>query len=82
MKRKILNPYNKIPQHECFACSDHNSIGLKLKFYEEDEYVKANWKPLYVDQESVCIQAKIIDFKRSIAKLKIEIIDSNGIVCS
>lgn len=130
MKRKILNPYNKIPQHECFACSDHNPIGLKLKFYEEDEYVKANWKPesqfqgyyqvvhggiqstlidevgswccqiklkaagvtrnlnvkyrkpLYVDQESVCIQAKIIDFKRSIAKLKIEIIDSNGIVCS
>lgn len=46
MKRKILNPYNKIPQHECFACSDHNPIGLKLKFYEEDEYVKANWKPL------------------------------------
>lgn len=39
-------------------------------------------KPLYIDQENVSIQAKVIDFQRSIAKVKIEIIDLNGIVCS
>lgn len=130
MKRRILNPYNKLSEHKCFACSDHNPIGLKLEFYEEDEYLKAEWipkpqyqgyyqvvhggiqstlmdevgswccqiklkragvtrnlnvkyrKPLYINQESVSIQAKLIEFRRSIAKVEIQIIDSNGIICS
>ncbi len=130
MKRKLLNPYNKLKEHECFACSDHNPIGLKLEFYEEEEYVKADWKPqpqyqgyyqvvhggiqstlmdevgswccqiklkragvtrnlnvkyrkpLYINQDKVCIKAKLIELKRSIAKVQIEIIDSKGILCS
>ncbi len=44
-KRKILNPYNKMDGHYCFACSDKNPFGLKLEFYEEGEELVCKWLP-------------------------------------
>lgn len=43
--RKISNPYDKIENHYCFACSKHNPIGLKLKFIEDGDYVISKWIP-------------------------------------
>lgn len=45
MKRKIVNPYDRIEEHNCFACSKHNLSGLKMSFYEEDGFVFSEWKP-------------------------------------
>lgn len=43
--RKILNPYDQIDGHYCFACSKHNPIGLKLEFLEEGDEVISKWLP-------------------------------------
>ncbi len=43
--RKIINPYDKIDNHYCFACSKHNPIGLKLEFIEDGEFVISKWIP-------------------------------------
>ncbi len=130
MKRKILNPYNKLQEHECFACSDHNPIGLKMEFYEEDELIKCDWqpekqfqgyhtvihggiqatlldeigswcvqvklntagvtrnldlkyrKPLIVDQRKATITAELLEVNRSLASIKLQIIDSKGVLCT
>lgn len=34
MKREIPNPY---PEQECFFCGEKNPIGLRLKFYLDEE---------------------------------------------
>jgi uncharacterized protein (TIGR00369 family) len=34
MKREIPNPY---PEQECFFCGEKNPIGLKLRFYFDEE---------------------------------------------
>lgn len=44
MRRKIKNVFAK-NDYNCFACSPTNPIGLRLQFYEEDEYIKSEWKP-------------------------------------
>lgn len=43
--RKIYNPYDKLKDHTCFACSKKNPIGLKLEFYEDGEEIVADWNP-------------------------------------
>ncbi len=43
--RKINNPYDKIDNHFCFACSKHNPIGLKLEFLEDGDYILCKWIP-------------------------------------
>ena len=44
MKRALVNPYD--PRlNKCFACSDNNPIGLKLKFEESEDFVHARWTP-------------------------------------
>ena len=45
MKRKIHNAYADIAEYHCFGCSPTNPIGLKLNFWEEDEWVYAQWTP-------------------------------------
>ncbi len=43
--RKINNPYDKIDEHYCFACSKKNPIGLKLDFFEDGDEVISKWIP-------------------------------------
>ena len=45
MKREILNPYDKLEEHKCFACSKHNISGLQMDFYEEEDFVVSEWQP-------------------------------------
>ena len=45
MKREILNPYDKLEEHKCFACSKHNINGLQMDFIEENEFVVSEWQP-------------------------------------
>lgn len=45
MIRKIKNPYTAIEGYNCFACAPHNEFGLKMEFYEEDEFVCSRWVP-------------------------------------
>lgn len=42
---KIRNPYNAIPEHNCFGCAARNPIGLKLDFEKEEDKVTARWMP-------------------------------------
>lgn len=42
--KKIKNPYNQ-QENNCFACSEKNPIGLKLKFEESEKYLHATWEP-------------------------------------
>ena len=47
MKREIKNPFDqtKPEDYNCFGCSPHNKIGLKLQFFEEDADIVSMWKP-------------------------------------
>ncbi len=44
IRRYINNVFAKDDYH-CFACSPTNEIGLRLHFFEEGDYVQAEWKP-------------------------------------
>ena len=44
--RKILNPFTKDANYNCFGCSPTNKNGLKLEFYEDGDYVISSWKPV------------------------------------
>lgn len=44
--KKILNPYTKIDGYNCFGCSPNNEHGLKMKFFEDGDYVISNWEPI------------------------------------
>lgn len=45
--RKIVNPFiHAAPEkYPCFGCSPHNSIGLRLSFYEEGDALYTEWIP-------------------------------------
>ena len=43
--RKIHNPFHALEGYNCFACCPTNEHGLQMDFYEDGEYVCANWKP-------------------------------------
>lgn len=43
--KKILNPYQGMPGYNCFGCSPDNAVGLKMEFYEEDDYIGCDWMP-------------------------------------
>ena len=43
--RKIHNAYADIAEYHCFGCSPTTPIGLKLHFWEEEEWVYAKWTP-------------------------------------
>ncbi|MGI6719042.1 MAG: PaaI family thioesterase [Bacteroidales bacterium] len=41
----INNPFDKIDGYNCFGCSENNLYGLKMKFYEDGEFLISKWKP-------------------------------------
>ncbi|MRT91591.1 PaaI family thioesterase [Ancylomarina sp. 16SWW S1-10-2] len=43
--RKIINPYIDDNNGKCFGCSPHNSMGLRMNFVEDGEYIIAEWEP-------------------------------------
>lgn len=42
---KVINPYNRLPEHYCFGCASKNPIGLKLTFELNGETIEAYWDP-------------------------------------
>ena len=42
---KLINPKTDNEDAECFACSPHNAIGLKMEFYEKDDKIISFWEP-------------------------------------
>lgn len=44
-KVKIINPYEEMEGYNCFGCSPNNSLGLRMKFYEEGDAVYCRWEP-------------------------------------
>jgi acyl-coenzyme A thioesterase PaaI-like protein len=64
--RKIHNAYADIAEYHCFGCSPTNPIGLRLNFWEEGEWVYANWTPDkwyegYLNMLHGGIQATLLD---------------------
>ncbi len=43
--QKIIYPWGQQKEHNCFGCSPHNPIGLKLSFYVDGQWVCAQWQP-------------------------------------
>jgi uncharacterized protein (TIGR00369 family) len=41
----IRNPYALLADHQCFGCCPSHSIGLKLSFFVDEEWVVTYWKP-------------------------------------
>jgi acyl-coenzyme A thioesterase PaaI-like protein len=42
---KILNPFENFKGYNCFGCSQHNSVGLKMQFYDDGNEIVSTWKP-------------------------------------
>jgi len=64
--KKIHNAYADIAEYHCFGCSPTNPIGLKLTFWEEGEWVYAEWAPNkwyegYLNMLHGGIQASLLD---------------------
>lgn len=43
--KKIINPYLKMDNYQCFACSPYNKQGLQLEFQEDGESIISIWNP-------------------------------------
>ncbi len=43
--RTLSNPWTKFEDFNCFGCSPNNTIGLKMNFVEEQEYITCEWEP-------------------------------------
>ena len=43
--RKIINPWSKYPQYNCFGCCQNNPIGLRMEFYEDGDDIVSTWHP-------------------------------------
>lgn len=44
--QKINNPFKDLDGYNCFGCAPHNSHGLRLEFYlDDDNTVVAYWNP-------------------------------------
>ena len=43
--RELSNPFASLPGYNCFGCSQHNPVGLRLKFFEEGEEIISEWTP-------------------------------------
>ncbi|MDY0078018.1 MAG: PaaI family thioesterase [Bacteroidales bacterium] len=42
---KVSNPYNQLPAHHCFGCSNKNPIGLALEFELQGNVLICVWNP-------------------------------------
>lgn len=66
IKRKIHNAYADIADYNCFGCAPTNPIGLRLNFWEEGDYIYAEWEPTchyegYINMLHGGIQATLLD---------------------
>ena len=52
--RKILNPYVKVEDYNCFACSPHNENGLQMKFNFKNVELESG----YENQDMYLVQYK------------------------
>jgi uncharacterized protein (TIGR00369 family) len=43
--KKIHNGYSEMANYNCFGCAANNPIGLKLEFFDDNEYVVSKWTP-------------------------------------
>jgi uncharacterized protein (TIGR00369 family) len=43
--KKLMNPFDKLPDYYCFGCSSHNPMGLKMTFEEDGEEIISTWNP-------------------------------------
>lgn len=64
--RKINNPYTRMEEHYCFACSSRNIHGLQMEFLEDGDEVVCEWDPRdyfqgYVNVLHGGIQATLMD---------------------
>ncbi len=128
--RKILNPYDKVDGHYCFACSKNNPIGLKLEFFEDGDEIVSRWlpqkeftgfynvlhggvqtvlmdevaawcvqikhktagltsklearykKPVYINKGEIILRSRIVNVKKNIVIVFVELYDSEGQLCS
>lgn len=42
---KLKNPYAEFPGYNCFGCSPHNPIGLRMEFFQKDDEIVSTWSP-------------------------------------
>ncbi len=42
--KKLINPWAGKKEFNCFGCSPDNSLGLKMSFYEEGNFLLCNWE--------------------------------------
>lgn len=43
--RKIINPWLRRPEYNCFGCCPNNPVGLHMEFFEDDDYIVSKWNP-------------------------------------
>lgn len=43
--KKIVNPWDNIAGFDCFGCSKSNPFGLKLSFFEDGDFIVAEYLP-------------------------------------
>ena len=43
--RPLAEKYPESPDHQCFGCSQKNSHGLRMEFYEDGDTIVSFWKP-------------------------------------
>jgi len=43
--RKLVNPYRKYKEYNCFGCSQDNPFGLKMQFFEDGDDIYCEWDP-------------------------------------
>lgn len=65
-KEKLINPWINLKGYDCFGCSPNNPWGLKMTFYEVDEYIVSEWTPSphfqgWIDTLHGGIQATLLD---------------------
>lgn len=44
--KNLKNPFAHLPGYNCFGCSPHNHLGLRLTFSEEQDEIISHWDPL------------------------------------
>jgi uncharacterized protein (TIGR00369 family) len=44
-QNRIINPFQKHPDYNCFGCSSTNSFGLKMNFIETEHGLECSWQP-------------------------------------
>jgi acyl-coenzyme A thioesterase PaaI-like protein len=129
-RKKIRNPFISLEGYNCFGCAPSNPVGLHLDFYEDGEFITAEWLPginfqgyfnilhggiqaalmdeiaswtMYVKIQTagytsgaeirylkrvsilegpITLRARILQMRRNLADIEVELIDKEQNVCS